>query len=90
MIPTAFDPETFREQGSALVGELADYLHRALRGELPVLPWWPPAELSAAWETPFSEASASDPRALAELVARVVAEANDARVYRLREAAQIW
>ncbi|MEP7124163.1 MAG: pyridoxal-dependent decarboxylase [Byssovorax sp.] len=76
MIPSAFDPETFREQGSALVDQLADYLHRALRGELPVLPWRPPAELAAEWETPFSEAPDRDPRALQHLVARVVAGSN--------------
>jgi L-2,4-diaminobutyrate decarboxylase len=76
VVPPAFDPETFREQGSSLVHQLADYLHRALRGELPVLPWRPPAEMAAAWETPFSEAPASDPRALSDLFARVVAEAN--------------
>lgn len=76
MIPPAFDPETFREQGHPLVDRLADYLHRALRGDLPVLPWVPPAEMAAAWETPFSEAPASDPGALDALFARVVAEAN--------------
>lgn len=76
MIPAAFDPETFREQGRALVDHLADYLHRALRGDMPVLPWRPPAEMAAAWATPFPEAPASDPRAVGDLFARVVAEAN--------------
>ncbi len=76
MIPPELDPETFREQGRSLIDHLADYLHRALRGELPVLPWRPPAELSAAWETPFSQAPDRDPRALESLFARVVAEAN--------------
>jgi L-2,4-diaminobutyrate decarboxylase len=76
VIPSPFDPETFREQGRSLVDHLADYLHRALRGDLPVLPWRPPAELAAAWETPFSEAPDSDPRALGSLLARVIAESN--------------
>ena len=76
MIPPAFEPETFRAQGHALVDQLADYLHRALRGDLPVLPWRPPAEMAAAWATPFSEAPASDPGALSALFARVLAEAN--------------
>ncbi|MFS8068775.1 MAG: pyridoxal phosphate-dependent decarboxylase family protein [Byssovorax sp.] len=76
MISTAFDPETFREQGRALVDRLADYLHRALRGEIPVLPWRPPAEMAAAWATSFPEGPASDPRAPGELFARVIAEAN--------------
>ena len=76
MISTAFDPETFRERGRALVDRLADYLHRALRGEIPVLPWRPPAEMAAAWATSFPEGPAGDPRALDELFARVIAEAN--------------
>ena len=76
MIPSPFDPETFREQGRSLVDHLADYLHRALLGELPVRPWRPPTELDAAWETPFSEAPDSHPRALRALLARVVAESN--------------
>ncbi len=67
----AFDPDTLRRQGHALVDALADYLAAARRGEPPVLPWREPDAQAAAWPPEFPEEPAEE---LAPLLGRVVAE----------------
>lgn len=59
---SAFNPETFRQQGHALVDALAGYLSGALRGEGPALPWKEPEERLKEWPSP--EVRAADPAAL--------------------------
>jgi L-2,4-diaminobutyrate decarboxylase len=50
----AFDAETFRAQGHALVDRLAEYLGRATRGEpMPVLPWTAPEAQLGRWPAEF-------------------------------------
>ncbi len=50
----AFDPESFRARGHALVELLAGHLARARsRPESPVLPWVEPAEQRARWPAEF-------------------------------------
>jgi L-2,4-diaminobutyrate decarboxylase len=70
---SAFDPESFRVQGHALVDRLATYLARAQAGEArPVLPWRDPGEMADAWPSQFLERGQSDPEGLLE---HVIAEA---------------
>jgi hypothetical protein len=45
----AYDPETFRARGHALVDHLADHLARASAGALLVVPWAPPRVNVEAW-----------------------------------------
>jgi L-2,4-diaminobutyrate decarboxylase len=71
----SLDPEAFRDAGHRLVDQLADYLGRATRGEVPVLPWAPPEALAAAWPASFP-AEGGGGAALEALTARVLAEAN--------------
>lgn len=62
----AFDAETFREQGHALVDRLADHLGRALRGEsAAVLPWQEP-EAQLARTPGFGEEGSGDLVAVSE------------------------
>jgi L-2,4-diaminobutyrate decarboxylase len=72
---TQLDPEAFRDAGHRLVDRLADYLARAMRGEMPVLPWADPGALAAEWPASFP-AEAGGAAALEALVARAIAEAN--------------
>ncbi len=72
----SFDPEAFRDDGHRLIDQLADYLQRATRADLPVLPWKDPAAMAASWPASFPEEPPPDPNALTALFARVLAEAN--------------
>jgi L-2,4-diaminobutyrate decarboxylase len=51
LLQQAFDSEIFRQQGHQLVDKLADYLQQVLRRpDLPVMPWFEPAELRQEWQ----------------------------------------
>lgn len=51
LLVQAYDPATFRQQGHALIDQLADYLERDQQGgPHPVLPWLAPEALLADWE----------------------------------------
>ena len=72
--PDAFHPETFRQQGHALIDTLADYLARATADTaMPVLPWVEPEAMLERWPQTFPERPADDPNAL---LARAVEQAN--------------
>ncbi len=70
---SAFDPARFRADGHRLIDLLADYLARAQRREVPVLPPVTPDEMAAAWPAEFPDAGGG---ALADLVGRVLDGAN--------------
>jgi len=63
-VRAAFDAGTFRAQGHALIDQLADYLARATRGALPVLPWVEPGDQLARWPGDFPAEPAGDLTAL--------------------------
>lgn len=47
IIPSAFNPESFRKEGHTLVNILSDYLEKAISGsDMPVLPWNEPDKLA--------------------------------------------
>ncbi len=50
----AFDPETFRRQGRAVVDRLADHLAACDARALPVLPWMEPRANVQAWTDDFT------------------------------------
>ena len=57
----AYSPETFRQQGHALVDLLADHLANAQQAEHPVLAYVEPDEQLAYWQTDFAQPVNSDP-----------------------------
>ena len=51
LLQQAYDSEVFRQQGHQLVDKLADYLQQVLRRpDMPVMPWFEPAELRQEWQ----------------------------------------
>lgn len=69
----AFEPKRFREQGHALVDQLADYLEDAESRRLPVLP----ASAYGALDAQFSAAFPAEPTTnLHDLLERVLAHSN--------------
>lgn len=60
-MPTPYDPETFRQQGHALIDQLADYLSDQLdRAEQPVLPPIDPEAQAAYWAAELTSAQPPD------------------------------
>ena len=57
----AYSPETFRQQGHALVDLLADHLARAQQAEQPVLAYVEPDEQLVYWQTDFAQPINPDP-----------------------------
>jgi L-2,4-diaminobutyrate decarboxylase len=70
-VVAAFDPETFRARGRAVVDLLADHLARAGERALPVLPWREPGEALGAW--PIDDRGGADPLGI---LARAIDESN--------------
>jgi L-2,4-diaminobutyrate decarboxylase len=64
-----YDPEFFRSAGHTTVDQLADYLHAALRREIPALPYRAPLELAREYQEPLPMAPAED--SLREVAARL-------------------
>ena len=60
-LAAAYDPEHFRRLGHQWVDQLADYLGRAQRRELPVLPWAPLATHLERFPADFPEDPPGDP-----------------------------
>src|SRR5262249_25519636 len=73
-VTRAFDADSFRRAGVALVEQLAEYFARATRGDIPVIDWQPPAARVAAWPSSFPREPA-DERATRDFFARALAEA---------------
>jgi L-2,4-diaminobutyrate decarboxylase len=70
-VRAAFDAGLFRDQGHALIDQLADYLGQATAGgALPVLPWVEPSDQLERWPGRFPEHAAGG---FAELVTEVLA-----------------
>lgn len=68
---TATDEETFRAEGHRLIDQLADYLARAARGEMPVLGATPPDPMLARWPADFPV----EPRlGLSDFIERLLAD----------------
>lgn len=66
----AYDPEAFRQQGHALINQLADYLQAQLdRSEHPVLPTTPPQDQYRHWEQLWTNEGGRD---LAEIMPEVL------------------
>jgi len=57
----AYSPETFRQQGHALIDLLADHLSRAEAGLNPVLPYMEPDEQLAYWQADSGQPTTADP-----------------------------
>jgi L-2,4-diaminobutyrate decarboxylase len=72
ILERAYDPERFREQGHALVDQLADYLVRAQQRHMPVLPWASPEQQRASWVLPDVSCTTADDSKLTELTGRVL------------------
>lgn len=73
-IDDAFDPEQFREHGHRLVDALANYLAAVRSGSgIPVLPWVDPDRSLEVWPAEFPALPDESPRALDDLIARVLA-----------------
>jgi L-2,4-diaminobutyrate decarboxylase len=70
---SAFDAERFRAEGHALVDQLATYLGRAVRGEVPVLCPSSPETVAARYPADFPTEGNGD--GLGALVDRVLADA---------------
>src|SRR5208337_5275461 len=73
MLTDPYDPELFRRNGHQLVDALAVYLHSALAGELPVLPYHAPLELAQEYQDslpldPAGDADAEVSRCLAQII----------------------
>jgi len=72
-IRAAFDPQTFRQHGHRVIDQLADYLGRALRGEVAaVLPPSDPRQMVERWKSTFSAPT----EGFGEFVERVLAQSN--------------
>ena len=70
-VRAAFDAGLFRDQGHALIDQLADYLGRTTAGgSVPVLPWVEPAVQLERWPGRFPEEPSGG---LEELVSKVLA-----------------
>jgi L-2,4-diaminobutyrate decarboxylase len=67
----AYDPETMRELGRRVVDRLADYLGRATRGEIPVLPFREPDASLLAFPAAFAAAPGGQ-EAVEDLIARTL------------------
>ena len=63
-IERMFDPETFRENGHALIALLADHLAASLQGDIPVLRWQNPAQADSDWQAPLPQHPGITPAAL--------------------------
>jgi len=49
LLTAAFDPDTFRRDGTQMLTTLVEHLQGALAGERPVLPWMEPEAMVARW-----------------------------------------
>ncbi|GAB2595638.1 pyridoxal phosphate-dependent decarboxylase family protein [Spirosoma areae] len=72
-LTAAYSPETFRQQGHALVDLLANHLVQAQSGTTPVLAYTPPDEQLAYWQTDFAQPVNPNPTPLlADIVQRSI------------------
>ncbi len=69
----AYNPETFRATGHRLIDQLAEYLHRARAGDMPVLPAISPGELLHRVPSDFPREPTDD---VVELLTDVVERSN--------------
>jgi L-2,4-diaminobutyrate decarboxylase len=70
-LDAAFDGETFRSLGHALVDQLADHLHRVRDREQPVLTWEDPEPTAAYWKQRLQQ-SRTQPEDLEALISEVL------------------
>ncbi len=69
----AYSPDTFRQQGHALIDLLANHLERAQAGTQPTIHYAGPDEQLAYWQTDFEQPIQSDPLPLfADMIERSV------------------
>ncbi|MCU0450422.1 MAG: aminotransferase class V-fold PLP-dependent enzyme [Bernardetiaceae bacterium] len=61
LLQQAFSAHHFRQQGHALIDQLADYLQAAQDQALPTLPWCPPPQMLAHWQADAAQGPGGDP-----------------------------
>jgi L-2,4-diaminobutyrate decarboxylase len=61
LLQQAFSADQFRQQGHALIDQLADYLQAAQNGQMPALPWCPPDQMLARWQAEAAQGPGGDP-----------------------------
>lgn len=59
-LSAAYDPETFRREGHALIDRLSDYLAAAKARDLPVVDWREPEDQAKDWEIPSQTMSLNE------------------------------